>query len=231
MHAYALLNTPPPASDLRLPEGIAGPLTLVHEGALAAIVELDLDITVLQADEAALLQAILGHDRVIHQLFQQTTILPLRFAVFPTLATLVAHLATHQPHYLAQLARLAGQAEYTIKLQPLAAPEPAIAPELRGKAYFLAKKQQHLAQERYQHQQQTELDGIRQTLARRYPLQWSEESHQAYLLSDQAQSDQLYAAIAHLQTQFPTWAIQLGEPLAPFHFVEAISSSGAASQQ
>lgn len=221
MHAYALLTQP--QHDFQLPDGIAGPLTLVSQGSLAAVIEPDLDITEWQADETKLLHAILSHDRVIHALFQQTPILPLRFAVFPAQADLIAHLATHQTHYLAQLERLAGYAEHPVKLLPLAAAIPAIAPDLRGKAYFLAKKQYHLAQEHYQQRQQAELALIKHTLANQYPIQTTDDDQRLHILVHSAQRHQVASAIAQLQNQYPTWAIQLGEPLAPFHFVQPIS--------
>lgn len=220
MHAYALLQTPP--SDFRLPDGIAGPLTLWSQGSLAAVVEPDLAIAQLQADETQLLQAILNHDRIIHQLFQHTTILPLRFALFPSRDSLLAHLATHQDHYLGQLKRLANQAEYLVRFVPRDPPATAIAPEVRGKAYFLAKKQRLLAQEEYQQQQQAELHHIQTALAAQYPLHGTDDQQRLYLLVPIPQQPMLLAAIAQLEAQYATWSIHLGEPLAPFHFVQAV---------
>lgn len=116
---------PAPSSALNLPPGLEGDTQLVIEGAIAALVEADLDLEAIQADNSRLLGAVLSHDRVLCDLFQQTTLLPLRFGTqLASLDHLKAHLATEQARYHSKLQALARQAEYQLKLRPLAVTPP-----------------------------------------------------------------------------------------------------------
>lgn len=145
MYTYAFFptaNTP-----AQLPEGIANSLHLVTVDQLAALVEPDLSIEVLQSSDDLLMQAVLCHDQVIREMFEQTPLLPLRFGTyFVSHQGLVEHLETHHREYLEKLKKIAGQAEFLLKLKPLTVPEFAIPNELKGRDYFLAKKQQYQMQ-------------------------------------------------------------------------------------
>ena len=79
LYTYAFLKTP--TEKLKLPVGITNPVLLITSGTLSAVVEPEVCLDTLQNDEECLIQAVLCHDRVIYELFQQTTVLPLRFGI------------------------------------------------------------------------------------------------------------------------------------------------------
>jgi hypothetical protein len=178
MHAYVLLRTP--SAPLSLPEGTIGALQLVGNQSLSAVVEPELFLEDLQQDDALLLQAILAHDRIIRTLFDQTTVLPLRFTSSIPLESLLQNLQIHQHKHLEALSRLEEKAEFTITLTVMPQPEPTISPELTGRAYFLARKQQVQAQELERQQQQADMQAILAAIDQRYPyvLANSEEDRQ-----------------------------------------------------
>lgn len=217
MHAYALLK--PPDFPISLPNGVASVLELVVCEQLAAVVEPELMLEALQQDDATLLQAVLAHDRVIRELFAQVTVLPLRFATFPSLTELITDLKTQQATYLATLTQLEGKAEHTIKLMPVEVETIPIPSNLKGKDYFLAKKQQHQEQQQQQEMQSQELAQIYHAIAQRYPVQANPDKQQIHILTDRVHSPQLQQEVALLQTHFKLWEVQLSEALPPFHFV------------
>ncbi|MBF2028791.1 MAG: GvpL/GvpF family gas vesicle protein [Oscillatoriales cyanobacterium C42_A2020_001] len=217
MHVYALLKTP--TFPLNLPKGVVSALELVVCEQLAAVVERELGLEELQENDATLLQAVLAHDRVIRELFGQTTVLPLRFTTFPALEELTNDLQTRQANYLETITQLEGKAEYTIKLSPIARETTPIPSDLKGKDYFLAKKQQHQEQQHQQALQSQELAQIYQAIAQRYSTQTNPDLQQIHILTDRSNSPQLQQEVAILQNCFKSWEILLSEALPPFHFV------------
>lgn len=217
MHVYSLLNTP--TTPLALPQGVLNPIQLVTHEQITAAVELDLSLEELQSDDATLLHAVLAHDRVIRELFQQTTVLPLRFMSFPSLEELQSDLQIHQQNYLTQLGKLQGHAEYSLKLIPTEIEDTPISSNLRGKDYFLAKKQQHLEQHRQLALQREEYEQILQAIERHYSSRVKTESRQIFILVSQNVMEEMHHLIAQLQEQYPRWQIMVEEALPPFHFV------------
>lgn len=217
MHVYALLNTP--TTSLELPQGVVTSVQLVVHQQIAAAVEPDLTLEELQESDATLLQAILAHDRVIRELFQQTTVLPLRFMSFPSLEELIEDLTKHQKEYLERLGKLRGYAECILKLVPNEILENPIAPNLRGKDYFLAKKQQHLEHQQRIVEQREEYDQILQAIAQHYPSQPNAESQQIRILVAQNSLEEMHRTLTGLQERYSEWQIMVEESLPPFHFV------------
>ncbi|HEY9657012.1 MAG TPA: GvpL/GvpF family gas vesicle protein [Allocoleopsis sp.] len=222
MYTYAFF--PSVSSPLALPEGIAASLQVITVESLAALVESGLALEQLQANDDLLIQAVLRHDQIIRTVFEQTPLLPLRFGTyFVSYQGLVEHLQTHQAAYLEKLAQLNGRAEYLLKLTPLPVPEVEISADLKGRDYFLAKREQYQAQTDWQQQQQTELQQVIDTLTQQ-KIQWvrtdpTEPIERIYLLSDRRQEQQLKATFARWQENFLHWELQLGEALPPYHFV------------
>ena len=222
MYTYAFFKTP--LAPLTLPSGIATVVQTAAAGQLSAIIEPALSLERLQQDDALLVQAVLAHDRVLRSLFLQTTILPLRFGTcFSSLPSVVNHLHTRQQTYLAKLAQLDGHAEYTLKLTPVAFPELALATDVKGKDYFVAKKQQYQAQQAYQQQQHEAARQIEQTVTQTYSQHHLGEATAGvktlYLLVAHEQEKQLYQHMQTLQKHHSQWKITLGEALPPYHFV------------
>jgi hypothetical protein len=222
MHAYALVKTPP--GSLSLPEGAIAALQLVGNESLSVVVEPELSLEDLQQDDALLLQAVLAHDRVIRELFAQTTVLPLRFASSVPLESLLQDLQTNQQQYLEAFSRLEGKAEYTLTLTALPQPQPSISPDLTGRAYFLARKQQVQAQQAERQQQLADIQAVLAAIAHRYPYVIAEtgeqDRQQIHLLVPQAEEIfvRQAAAIAFNETS-PRWQVSLSEALPPYHFV------------
>ena len=222
MYTYAFLHTP--KAPLVLIKGISGTLETVKADRLLAVVEPELTVDSLQTSDEQLMQAVLKHDRIICDLFAQTTVLPLRFGTyFVSKEALLAHLTDRQTQYLDQLARLDGKAEYLLKLIPKREPETAIAPDLKGKDYFLAKKQRIQEQADWQQQQQIERSNLMQHFTEAGILHQAVESREGierlYLLGDRSGEEKLRGVLAGWQAQCSRWELDLSGALPLYHFV------------
>ncbi len=219
MYTYAFLLKSQP---LALPEGICGALELIQTEKLAALVEPDLPAESLQQADRQLVQAVLSHDRIIQEIFEQTTVLPLRFGTyFVSRQGLIDHLQLHQQDYLTKLSQLQGKAEYRLKLTALLFPEAPIAADTKGKDYFLAKKRLYQQQADWEQQQQQDLESLIQQVSSHYLLQRGEtEGHQnLYLLSELQLEAELQQQLSQWQQQYQRWEIALSDALPPYHFV------------
>ncbi|MBF2073770.1 MAG: GvpL/GvpF family gas vesicle protein [Synechococcales cyanobacterium C42_A2020_086] len=222
MYTYAFLLHSSVALDL--PKGISGALELVSVADVAALVEPDLPFEGLQQSDQQLMQAVLAHDRVIRELFQQVTVLPLRFGTcFVSRQGLIDHLEAHWRNYREKLTQLQGKAEYSLKLLPRPFPETMITTEVKGKDYFLAKKKLYQDQLSWQQHQQAELPKILDVIAQRYS-QWqrgepSDGIERIYLLTEHPSDRSLEEDCQDWQQQCAYWDLKLGEPLPPYHFV------------
>jgi len=230
MYTFAFL--PEPETPLALPLGIQGALAWIGDGTLGAVVEPGLDLEALQTDEHALMGAVLAHDRVIQDLFQHSVLLPLQFGTsFKHREGLLQHLEQQRSTYQDRLDYLSGKVEYTLRLepQPLSAdPAPSPNPEeppLKGRDYFLAKKQQYQSLDQRQQQQQDQLQELRTTIGRIYPdLQAAEAKEgveRIYLLVGQRRGNHLQKQVQQWQTSAPLWSLHLSDPLPPYHFVRS----------
>jgi len=218
VYTYAFLATIPP----RLPEGIFGSLQIITAKGLAALVE-PLAAESLQKTDQQLVQAVLSHDRVIRELFEQTTVLPLRFGTcFTSRQGLLEHLESNGEEYLIKLKELQGKAEYALKLAPIAFPEAAVGAEVKGKDYFLAKKKIYQAQAAWQLEQQTELETLFEAIAQQHSWVRGEADQgveRVYLLGDRQSEQLLLQTFKTWQLHSAHWELTLGEPLPPYHFV------------
>lgn len=221
LYIYAFLDTTPD----RLPEGLTKTLEGVAVDGITAVTEPGLAIAPLKEDDEMLVRAVVNHDRVIRELFEHTTLLPLRFGTcFRSEADLLEHLQTHAQQYRDRLKRLQGKAEGVLRLtpRPFAATMPL--PEAGGKAYFLAKKRQYQEQVEYQHRQKQERELLRQAIARHYPDIFLGEPREdgverLYVLVERDASAELQNHLSAWTEQCPSWDIALEVPLPPYHFV------------
>lgn len=229
LYAYAIVVRP--ETSLVLPHGMQHPVQLIEVASLAVAVEPDIPLELDASNDPQIMQRqvqqVLTHDRVLQELFVQTTILPLRFGIcFATIADLQAHLQAQALDYSQQLARFHHQAEYTLKLHRL--PVEPIATEstsLKGRDYFLARKQQYQQQAVQQAQQNQELDQIHQVL-----VTWATDMRPGNSTSDQAiwhllvpleKAEGLYRQVLDWQTTLRHWTLEAIGPLPPHHFVTA----------
>jgi len=215
---------PPPSSLPPLPLGLEGELQVVTEGAIAAIVEPGLELEGLQADDPRLLTAVLSHDRVICELFQQMPLLPLRFGTqLASLEALKQHLVDQQPTYQAKLTALADKVEYQIKLLPLDIPLPPVPDGLKGRDYFLAKKQRLHDHTAAQAQQQAELRTLLEELHTAYgpSVDGGSPAGEAkvYILVERQRTVDLQQWLEAINTRVRHWDITLSDALPPYHFV------------
>lgn len=209
-----------------LPAGIGGELMLLYEQGVGAVVEPGLDLAVLEQSDERLMRAVLHHDQVIRELFEQVPLLPLRFGTqFVSQEKLLEHLHLHAAAYQETLARLAGQAEYTLKLLPRspdAAPPNPLSAET-GRDYFLAKKRQFQQQFDRQQQQQTELQALKAAIAQEYPALQVDEPRDGierlHLLIRRADEALLHESLAEWRSRYSNWQMALSEALPPYHFV------------
>lgn len=212
-----------PTGWLEMPTGIEGEVAWVTVGELAALVEPNLDLEAIQADNSRLLTAVLSHDRVLCHVFQQVPLLPLRFGTqLASMEQLQAYLRQHQDAYQAKLTTLADQAEYQIKLIPTDLEPPPLPEGLKGRDYFLAKKQRLQDLTQAQQQQQDEGQRLLEAMATAYASAVVDNATPAtkvYLLVPRSEADALLQAVAQWQAQSSHWQMQVSDALPPYHFV------------
>lgn len=221
LYTYAFLKTP--TESLKLPVGIANPLLLITAGDLSALVEPEVCLDTLQNDDECLIQAVLCHDRVICELFQQTTILPLRFGTsFLEAENLLTHLRYNAEEYQEKIEQLEGKGEYLLKCIPRKLEEPVLCSESRGRQYFLAKKQHYEAQQDFYILQSSEWQNFVHVVTQNYPSTIIVPSPGAesriYLLVNFQEEPLLIEQVLHWQKACPRWELQLGQVSPPYHF-------------
>jgi len=229
MYVYALLHTD--ALPIALPPGWQAPLVVVRAGSLAAIGEPGLLASALPTAEGPLIQVVLHHDRVLCDLFQQTTILPLRFGrCFVSEARLQQYLQDQAEPHLQQLAALAGLAEYTLKLIPLTPPEAEreVLSAAGGREYFLAKKQRYQTRQDQQAQQQAERQALLTAIGQTFPWVLPDAEVAAantiHILASRNPQDWQETWQAW-QDQCSHWQLTREGPLPPYHFLTSPTES------
>ena len=221
IYLYALCPSSTVAADL--PEGIGtAQVEVLTVGPVGAVIERDVDIAQLQADDTQLMTAVLAHDRILGHLFAHSPLLPLRFGTqFKDVDSVKAFLTAQGETYQQKLTHLQDRAEYLVKLIPQPLDFPAIADDLKGRDYFLAKKQRLQDHSTALQQQTDDLQDFLANLASQdIPLvhsapQDSEERLHVLLSRDAAATQELINA---WQQQLPTWQVICSEPLPPYHF-------------
>ncbi len=204
--------------------GIQAEVQFMHYEGLCAVIEPGVDYDAIAADDQQLMQAVLTHDRVLQEVFQHVTVLPLQFGTqFYSEEGLLQHLEEHQHDYRQQLAQLANQGEYLLKLIPVEQPEPSTPNQAKGRDYFLAKKQRYQAQAEYQQQQQAELAELKTAIAQSY-TNWKHSEpkdgiERIYLLLPCDAEADIQNQCQIWQEQFPRWTLFVSAPLPPYHFV------------
>jgi hypothetical protein len=231
LYTFAILLAPLPEAT---PLGINGkPIQYLSRDRLVAMIEPDVDIEGLKLlPEQELMQAIIHHDRLVCELFEQRTLLPLRFGTaFVSIAALENYLETEKDNLLASLARLDGYAEFLVTGTAIA-PKIEADSNLKGRDYLLAKRSQYLQQEQWQSQLQQEILEYLQILsahlklaAPAYQLQYQTvetkgtEDIRVYLLLPRSHSQALQIASQSWQDQHSHWQIAWSQPLPPYHFL------------
>jgi hypothetical protein len=241
LYVFAILIAPAPEPEI---SGIHQPIAYIQVGKLIAAIEPGLDIEALkQSGEAELIAAVVQHDRIMVELFTQQTLLPLRFGTaFVSEAALRDYLQANQAKLSDRLVQLSGYSEYLLKGQ-VAPPESKPNPNLKGRDYLLAKKQQYdqLQQaQQDQKQQRSQLINLvrshtdlanpenprdQQEQSDRDYLQIATpqeaEDLRLYLLLSKPQAEQINQALAQWQENHSAWRLTLSPPLPPYHFAEA----------
>ncbi len=211
--------------------GIASELSWRESGELAAIVEPGFPAQACANSEAALIEAIVNHDRVLLSVFATQTILPLRFGTeFTSELALIQHLETNQVAYLNAIDTLNNKAEISLKLSATQSEREPISAQLKGREYFLAKKEQS------QHQQLVDqyLDHDRALLLQKLSdrgIEVFEKSMDHYLLLCDRNFD-LESILSNWQIEMEEanhpdqsknkpknqWIWKISEDLPPYHF-------------
>lgn len=223
IYVYALLVPTP--SPLVLPLGMERNIELVYSSGLAAIVEPEISLEAIQATDEHLLQAVLNHDRVIRELFQQTPLLPLRFGNgFSSVEKLLNHLEKHQEQYLEALTQLADKVEYTLKMTPCDLLDDSETIDAKGKAYLLAKKQRYQAQQAFEAQQCEQWELLNQLILKTYTNVICEtrqpDVRLIHFLAQRNNSTLSTQQFSLWQVQCSHWQLALSEPLPPYHFLK-----------
>ena len=214
-----------PESCLVLPKGMEREVELISYQNIAAVAEANVHITEIQEAEEKLLQAVLTHDRVVKEIFRQTSILPLRFGnAFTTVENIINDLQNNQQKYLRVLNKLKQQAEYTVTFTPVSIPSTLEISEVRGKAYLLAKKQQFQKQQAFQTEQNQQWGNICQLILKNYPKavfkdSTEEKTKQVHLLANRDSEFINNQELLSWQTECSYWQITVSEQLPPYHFV------------
>lgn len=220
LYVYAFLKTP--VVDLKLPIGISNSVQLISKAGVSALVEPAISIESLQNDDETLIKAVLSHDRVICEIFRQTTVLPLRFGTsFVSQASLLTHLESHAKKYLEKLNQINGKSEYILKFIPRTLDEPNTPPVSKGREYLLAKKQRYQMQQDFYAAQSTEWENIAEIITQIHEskiVQQEGKETRIYLLVS-SQDEMLTEQFLTWQEACPRWELQLGEALPPYHFI------------
>lgn len=221
-YTYAFLETP--VAALELPYGIGDRVLIISNAGISALVEPEVSLESLQNDDEQLIQAVLSHDRVIRELFRQTTILPLRFGTsFTSKESLLTYLESHAQEYLEKIRQLSGKAEYILKFIPKTLDEPVITPEAGGRQYFLAKKQRYQTQQDFQIAQNTEWNQVVHLITQIYKsaivVQPQGEEARIFLLVSRQDEPLLAEQFLTWQQACSRWELQLGLALPPYHFI------------
>lgn len=221
-YTYAFLNTP--VADLELPLGISDRIFLIDNAGISAVVEVGVSLESIQNDDEKLTQAVLSHDRVICELFRQTTVLPLRFGTFfASKESLLTHLESHGEEYLKKLRQLNGKSEYILKFTPQTPEEPTIANETGGKQYFLAKKQRFKTQQEFYNLQAAEWDNAVEEITEIYKsaivVKPENEAARIYICVSLEEENILVEQFITWQKACSRWELQLTEALPPYHFI------------
>ena len=222
-YVYAFLSLP--ASSLILPEGMKQKVELIGSEKLAVLVEPDISIEAIQKTDEQLLQAVLTHDRVVREVFEQTSLLPLRFGnAFDTVENIITHLQQYQEQYLATLSKLENQVEYTVSFSAISAPASLEVTDARGKAYLLAKKKRFQEQQAFQTQQHQQWENICQLILQEYPKAVCKNSiegnvKQVHLLTNREAKILITQQLPTWQSNCSYWQVTLSQPLPPYHFV------------
>jgi len=228
IYTFAILYAPAPTD---FPLGITGkPIQYFQSDRLIAAIELDVDIEALKLlPEQSLMQAIVIHDRLICQLFDQRPLLPLRFGTaFISISALESYLETESSRLLTSLEKLDGYAEFLVTGKAIA-PKSEPASDLKGKQYLLAKRSQYLQQEQWREQLQQEVviyfQILKAALGDLYKLDFQKvepqnsEDIRVYVLIPRSQIEQLLQAVRSWEIEHSHWQISWSEPLPPYHFI------------
>ena len=229
LYTFAILLAPVPDN---LPLGIMGkPIQYLQCDRLIAAIEPDVDIEALKLlPEQSLMQVIVQHDRLICELFNDRTLLPLRFGTaFVSIGALETYLKEEGERLLASLERLDGYAEFLITGSAIA-PKAEAAANLKGKDYLLAKRSQYLQQEQWRSQLQAEVLDYRQTITdslnpdlykpefQHVETQGSEDVR-VYALLPRSQVEYLQKILRSWEAEHSHWQIAWSQPLPPYHFL------------
>lgn len=221
LYSYAFLETP--SLPLILPQGAASQVVLIKGTNLAAIVEPGISLESFQDNDEKVIEMALCHDRVVCELFQQITVLPVQFGIcFNSQKNLLIHLESNTEKYRHQLKQINGKTEFTLKLIPVILEE--VAPvKARGKDYFLAKKQQYQNQRNFSIAQAQEkqylIDLI--TTSNNYPVVVKEKEQEVtiHILVNIEDKNLFLEQVLSWQRACPRWNLSLGDALPPYHFI------------
>ncbi|MCY7331764.1 MAG: GvpL/GvpF family gas vesicle protein [Pseudanabaena sp. CAN_BIN31] len=229
IYTFAILLAPAPED---LPLGLTGkPIQYLQSDRLIAAIEPDVDIEALKLlPEQSLMQAIVHHDRLICDLFNDRTLLPLRFGTaFVSIEALETYLEAESEKLFASLERLDGYAEFLITGSAIASKVEAAA-NLKGKDYLLAKRSQYLQQEQWRSQLQEEVITYRQVITdnlnseiykpefQHVETQGSEDVR-VYALLPRSQVEQLQITLRSWEAEHSHWQIAWSQALPPYHFL------------
>jgi Gas vesicle synthesis protein GvpL/GvpF len=222
LYTYGFLATP--ELGLEMPLGICDRVFLISNIGIAAVVEIGVNLESLQQNERQLITAVLSHDRVICELFRQTTILPLRFGTcFTSKQNLLTHLQSESQEYLQKLHQFKDKSEYLLKFISRTTDETVIPIESAGKQYFLAKQQRYKAQQEFYANQTAEWEGVVLQITEIYKsaivIQPQNQEGRIYLLVSRHDENLLAKQFIAWQKACPRWELQLGEALPPYHFI------------
>ena len=211
-------------------EGISGSLQTLGTGQVQAIAEENPFAEGLPQDDEGLLAAVIHHDRILQGLFEQVTLLPLRFgSQFQTQAQLLDYLQRHETFYANQLQQFQQQAEVLLSFAPkdtaIPAPLAPVSADLKGRSYFLAKKQRLQSENDRLALQQEQWPRLQKQIQAAYPQGvWSENTEggatRAHILISFKRYSHLKKQSDRWQQTFDQWSIQVSEPLPPYHFVQ-----------
>jgi hypothetical protein len=221
LYSYAFVEKPRFA--LTLPQGAASQLVLIDGTDISVIVEPGITLGSFQDDDQKIIKMALCHDRVICELFQQITVLPLQFGIcFDSEQNLLVHLEANTEKYRNQLEKINGKTQFTLKLTPKVLEE-LMPVQGKGKDYFLAKKQQYQNHQNFIIGQTAEKEALIDLIAKvnKYPvvIEEKEEEVRIHILVNTEDKNLFLDERLSWENACPRWDLLLSDSLPPYHFI------------
>ena len=228
LHVYGIIDAPEIIGNV--PQGHEGDEVVAFQiDNLSAVVSLSTTMSPLTS-----IEHVLHHEKVLNELMENHSVLPMRFGRICDPKDLVAFVGTHQETIRADLKEICGKGEMALRIKTDAFMRPqknietvsTLDKDRRGTAYLLERTKKH---QKNQHirKQLEEIRSCLEGVATRFVWLDSQEPSELFKASCLVRYDQTNAFLASLKT-LEERGVQINctGPWAPYSFVTTKAASG-----